>query len=440
VDPTVERRFHATMRNDFLTPRGTPYKWQEMTASLHRTVIPGRMPTMVPVRYQWERVDVRTGDPRTATDPREWTFARGQSFAWMLNADAESPSAVTEPATGAPVTLDVSYPQLPKSPAVDLLLMLSWDVVGFEMMCTHLGTTPDLRDVGDRAELERISGSWAELQFSDPGAVAVFRNARMTAECLGHGRFAGRPSTVYSSRCLDCVLDVRSGPTTQRGRSSYWVTLQLDVETGDLLCAEMTEMIVATLTGMDGHSVPVQKRRTVRMWADAPAEDARGPVAIPAQRSPVPAVPAVPAEAIRLAERIADHLTWQIDALRYLPQGMAELALMGFRSVAGHGLADTDTQVRSLLTGLRAMADGEPGADAAVRQALPEHRRCLEGLLAFGQIAVDGQTRLLAPDEADRKATLERLNAVGADLTELLTQLERLERLSPAPLHHPTVN
>jgi hypothetical protein len=431
VDPAVECCFHASMRNDFLTPHGRPYKWQELTARLRRTVVGGGVPTVVPVRYRWERVDARTGDPTTSTTPREWTFARGQSFrSMLLHAEAGRAPAVPELPVPAPVALDVSYPQLPKSPAVDLLLMLSWDVVAFEMLCTHLLTTPGLREVGGRAELERISGSWAEFQFSDQRATAVFRNAEVTAEHLGQGRFAGRRSAVYSSRSLDCVLDVRSGPITQRGRSSNWVTVQLDIETGDLLCAEMTEMIVATLTGTDGQKVPVQKRRTVRMWVDAPEEeDSSGPAGGPAAWTPDPTGLA---EAVRLAERVADYLTWQGRSLGYLPEGMAELALMGFRSVVGTDLAGTGTQVGSLLAGLRAMAGGETGAGAALRQALPEHRRHLEGLLAFGQIAVDGQTRLLVPDEASRTATGERLGAAAADLTALLAFLERLERHPPS--------
>ncbi len=431
IDPTVARHFRATMRNDFLTPRGTPYKWQELTASVDRTVIGGGVPTVVPVRYRWQRVDAGTGTPTGSGERREWTFARGQSFRSALlhtevaGADVESAEADW---SGTPAAaMDISYPELPRSPAVDLLLMLSWDVVTFEMLCTHLTTTPELREVGGRAELERVSGTWAELRFSDPGAVAVFRNARATAQHLGYGRVAGRPSVVYSSRCLDCVLDVRSGPVSQRGRSSYWVTLQADAETGDLLSADMTEMIVAVLSGPDGRRVPVQKRRTVQMWAgtDAPPED---PVAPAARSTPRRADPAVLAEALRLAARVAEYLTWQVESLEHLPDGMADLARMGFRSVVGTDLADTYPWLRSLQSDLRALTDGAPGAEVAVPAALPEHRRHLEGLLAFGQLAIDGANRFEALDEPGRAVTRDHLTAVGVDLAELLALLGRLER------------
>jgi hypothetical protein len=69
---------------------------------------------------------------------------------------------------------------------------------------------------------------------------------------------------------------------------------------------------------------------------------------------------------------------------------------------------------------------------------LPRYRRHLEGLLAFGQIATDGQARLLVPDETHHAATRERLNAAGHDLTALLALLEELERHGP-PLPHSTL-
>jgi len=444
IDPAVERRFHATMRNDFLTPRGTAYKWQELTASLDRTVVGGGVPTVVPVRYRWQRVEARTGTPTTAEKPREWTFARGQTFGSVLfhtDAEGEAPAAAA-PADPPASTLDIGYPQLPKSPAVDLLLMLSWDVVTVEMLCTHLSTTPQLRDVGGRAELERVSGTWAQLKFSDPNAVAEFRNANATAQHLGYGRFAGRPSALYTSRCLDCVLDVRLGPVTERGRSSYWATVQVDVETGDLLCAEMTEMIIATLTTADGRRVPVQKRRIVRMWADTgvPEEEPEPRPADPLPRTlgeVVAADPAAPARAIRLAGRVADHLAWQATSLEHLPQGMAEVASMGFRSVVGTDLPDALRQVRSLQTALQKVADGEPGAQEALREALPEYRARIEGLLAFGQLAVDEGGRIPVMSQHHLDESRGRLTAVGAVLSELLALLGRLERpgrrTRPAP-------
>jgi hypothetical protein len=454
------------MRNDFLTPRGTPYKWQELTASLERTVTGGDVPTITPVRYEWQRVESRVGTPRDASQPREWTFARGQGFdSVLLHAElagsvARAVPPVTVPAAeqGRPsggrrtpsATMTIGYPSLPKSPAVDLLLMLSWDVVTFEMLCTHLTGTPELREVGGRAVLDRLSGTWAELQFSGPDEVGVFRNTVHTAQHLGSGCVAGRPSVIYTSYCLDCELDVRSGPVSQRGRSSYWVTLQADAETADLLAADMTEMIVATLTGQDGRRVPVFKRRIVRMWV--PALDGTGlnGTALSGTALNGTALSGTAlngtartacsagladlemAEAIRLAGQVADFLARHASSLESLPRGMSELAIMGFRSIVGTDAFGAFRLVKSLQAGLTAAArpheqSGSTDADS-LWEALPGHRRRLEGVLAFVHMANDRADQGLLGDEAQRRSTRADLAATSADLTELLALIDQLER------------
>ena len=110
VEPASARHFSATMRNDFLTPRGTPYKWQEVTAAVTRTLIGGGVPTVIPVRYTWDRVDARTGNPDGEGDPREWTFARGQSFTSLLmHTDVAGADTASMSLNGVPLApMDVS--------------------------------------------------------------------------------------------------------------------------------------------------------------------------------------------------------------------------------------------------------------------------------------------------------------------------------------------
>ncbi|HEY8473288.1 MAG TPA: hypothetical protein VIL37_11730 [Natronosporangium sp.] len=477
VDPAVPRRFRLTMRNDFLTPRGTPYKWQELRATVSRTVTGGRVPTVVPVRYQWQRLAARTGDRSKARDWREWTFARGQGFDAVL-LHTELAGALGDGAASTAETsqaFTIAYPELLQAPAVDLLLMLSWDVVTFEMLAGHLLTTPALRQLGGRAELERLGGSWGELQFSALGGVAMFRNAQTTAQFLGYGRAHGRTSAVYSSQCLDCELETRSGPVTQQGRSSYWSTVQLDTETGDLLAGELTELIVATLTTADGRQLPVPKRRLVRMDLDLGAEPvepalpraaaqpartrsrptpiapadattepataapAAAPTTTPADRATATPTAADPttAQAIRLAGRVADHVRWLTARLEHFPPAVAEFALMGFQSMVGADPAAAYRRVRQLRADLAAPGDDpDPEAPARLQARLPEYRSLLEGLLAFGEAAMDETARDRLPevpgaweyqDEPTQRAVSNHMRTVFGDITGLLRLVERLE-------------
>ena len=455
VDPTVQRRFQALMRNDFLTPRGAPYKWQEMTATVARAVAGGGAPTVVPVTYTWQQVRSRTGTPAAAGEDREWTFARGQRFSSvLLHSDMALPRGdmalprgdmalprgdmalprggevpVPDSSADRPTVLDVSYPGLPKSPAVDLLLMLSWDVITFEMLCTHLATTPALRETGVPAELERITGSWANLRFSGAGTNAVFRNTVATGIKHGYGLAGGRPTAVYGYQCLDCELTVRSGPISQDGHSSYWGKVQVDAETGDLVVAEMTEMIVAVLTGGDGRQVPVQKRRLVRMWVPdgepgdaAPPVPAAAPGSAPDPQRGESVTPALLADADRHATRIAQALYWQRGSFDDLPGDLGSLASMGFRSLVGTDLPGAHRRVSELQTGLRAWAGGDAAAGAAVRAGLAAHRQTLEGLLAFGQVAVNEATRL---NMRETPAVQRQMTEIRPHIVDLLALLER---------------
>jgi hypothetical protein len=428
VDAAMPRRYEASMRNDFLTPRGTPYKWQEVTAEVDRKVIGTATRTVVPVSYEWQRVASRTGTPDSSTESREWGFARGQSFrSILLHADVinDGDTATGQPALSAAAMIDVSYPTLPKAPAVDLLVVLSWDVQTFELMATQVLATRALHRIGGTAELRGISDTWATLTFSDPSAVASFRNAVFTAKHLGYGLVDGRATAVYSSQCLDCKLEYKAGAIAQRGRSSFLITMQLDVETGDLLCADMVEMIVATMTGADEKSVPVQKRRLVRIGLSR--SDAAVRSAVTTEATVEPADQADLAEAVQMAERVAEYVRWQTVSLERLPQGAAELAMMGFRGTVGADSAGVYRQVRALRAGLQAVADGESGAATKVRSALAEHRRHLEGLLAFGQLAVDEAARLSVQDEPRRMALTYRIRSIEADLIKLLELIDRLE-------------
>lgn len=472
LDPTTPRPYHLTARNEFLTPRGRVYKWQEVAAELDRGVLGGTAPTLAPVRFTWRALRSSTGGPKDAGQEREWTFAHGRSFDALL-----MPTELTAPVPPDTPRADlgtdfvtIGYPGLLKSPAVDLLVLISWDVVTFELLCTQLVASPDLREAGAQAELDRISGTEAQFAFSDPGAVARFRNTRATAEHLGYGSAAGRPTAIYTMRCLDCRLDVHSGPLAQRGRSSYWITLQFDLETRDLVSAQMTEIIVAVLTGEDGREIPVHKRRSVRMWVPAPGEEgpalntaaarprssasqdaasdsaaaasdstAAGPEAAEAPGAPEQADSDALGEALRLAALVGEHVAWQVGWLDYLPEHISALTLKGFRNLVGSELPDAPTQVNALRTELRtAMAAGSL-LSGTLRATLPEHRRWLEGLIAFGQLAVGGTASYgdLA-DEATRAYIHDRIGSLRADLTGLLAVLSRLEapRRPPAPADH----
>ncbi|GAA0934162.1 hypothetical protein [Virgisporangium aurantiacum] len=422
IDPNVPCRFTATMHNDFMTPRGTPYKWQDVRSTLTRSVHPAAAPTLARARYTWLDVGVRTAatGPEPDTVPwRDWTFARGQSFTMILPHSDVSGDLVEGDGAGWGMT-NIRYPDLPKSPAVDLLLMLTWDVLLFEVLCTHLGTTSALDRTGVRVNLDRHSGTGGMLHFSDPATNAVFRNNQMHAVKLGYSLRNGKPAAAYGFDCLDCELTTRAGATLQRGRSSYWGTIQLAQDTGDLLAGEFTEVIVGVYADGAGREVPIYRRRLVRMVAEDDTAHGDEPAPRAAQARNV-----VDAELVAAASRQADKAEASVRAhllsMRHLSEELKPLADVGFRSIVGTDYAGAMRELAALRAELAAWA----GGDLAVPPNLAPYLRILEGLLAYCGVSVDETARL---GTAVHIGALERLMAgLRAELAALVRLLERLE-------------
>jgi hypothetical protein len=265
--------FSMQMRNDFLRADGSSYKWQEWNAVVTRTVVARTDVPIVLVQYAWGDVCSRTGTPVLTSGYRNWSFAEGQVFRSALlhaRTDAEGLPHDTDSWLMAP---EVSYPELPRTPATDLLLMASWDVLMFEALCTEIPRAHASTGDGDADAftVDRLSGAVAELPFSNPAASAVFQNTELTAVRLGHGNRGGQPATGYGYRCLGCDLTARRGPVIQRATSTYGGTLHVHQDSGDLVEAEFIEVIMGTVTRPDGRRLPVQKRRVVTITAAIPA-------------------------------------------------------------------------------------------------------------------------------------------------------------------------
>ena len=407
IDTDADRTFRLEARNDFLTPQGNAYKWQEVRAGLGRTVTGTAAVAVLPVRYTWQTVDSRIGSAGAADARREWTFARGQGFTTAVPRRPADGSRVDAGELWSSDSMDVSYPDLPRLPAVDLLLMLSWDVLMFETLCTELASRPDLA-VGNKVHLSSVSGTSADLRFSHPGTDGLFRNGRMYATRLGYGNVAGRQTAVYSFECLDCDLTTRLGPVTQHGRSSYVGTLRVDTRTSDLVGGEFLEMIVSTVTGADGRQAATYKRRQVRLSSQDPDADGLGG-----------RVGTAAGAADRLVRRARVHL----GSLGQLPAHLAPLADEGFRGAVGCDRATAIGWLIDLRRRLHAWADGDPAAAAAAAAQLATHCRRLHGLRAYCQTAGQTAEQLGLVTGAALDAMRQGLAALNADAAELVTLL-----------------
>ena len=99
---------------------------------------------------------------------------------------------------------------------------------------------------------------------------------------------------------------------------------------------------------------------------------------------------------------------------------------MGFRSLVGTDLAGAFDRISSLQLGLGRWRDGDREQAAAVYHALPSHRQTLEGLLAFGQIAMEEADRLDLRDAESLGRLHHSVTTARDSIAALLTLLDRI--------------
>ena len=411
VDVDKPHPFALDIRNDVFAADGSLHKWQEFAARVDRTVAGGVEPPLVPVRYTWRSVRSRAGAAGVDASSQEWTFARGQGFtSALLDSEVRGGPAPARVAL-SPTSLGVAYPDLPRTPAVDALVSLSWDVLLFEILCTELTTHPDLPRAGTTARLSRLSEGLTSLELAGGRSGLAFQHHQVTASRQGYGMFGGRPAATFAFECLDCDLSSRTGPLRQRARSTYLGSLQVDLETGDLIGANMVEMMVGVATLAD-RTTPVRQRRVLRLAVPVRRE---GDVSVDAVGDGRPGDPAVAAAAHRLADRLQAHLVW----LAGLPDRLRSLVELTFRSIAGTDLGAAADRIAALRTGLR------PSAGDRLELARLE-TYCRLGTEMAGKVS-----RLAGVAAADTLTA--QLGAVRLDVAELAAVLARLDRAAEEP-------
>ena len=163
--------------------------------------------------------------------------------------------------------IELDYASLPKAPAVNLLRVLSWDVITFDMFTSQLGTLAELNQLGATTEVTAMSNTLGQFDFPQYSPASFFKNGTLTATCVGYGVWKGKPCVIYEYSCGRSEFDVHAEPEVaslkQQGSSFYSGKLWLDIESGDLAAGDMTETIIATVIRSDKKVVPVQKRRRV---------------------------------------------------------------------------------------------------------------------------------------------------------------------------------
>lgn len=266
-------RFRITMDNDYLLPNGVIVKKQHLEADFRRQLQEPLTRWAVGLLYTWEKISFSSQSKNKVTEPIFWSFAEGLKFEYYRSFNSPIISEAEDISNrDDSICYQIGnwYDSLVSTPAVNLLYLLSWDVIMFEEYNSSIALSAEkLQQIGSVAVLDILSGSNVQLAFKGCSAEnSFFRNGRLFVRFLGFGMVAHRCAAIYEYRSmgrLNVQANRNEGVVAQRGESFFTGKICVDVVSGDYLFADMIEILTVTVSNRQGKIIPMQKRRIVQV-------------------------------------------------------------------------------------------------------------------------------------------------------------------------------
>lgn len=263
-----EINYHISMNNNFLSPQGESAKTQNLTADYVKANVGGLTPKSAVCTYTWKDINFKSDNWNNESVDKAWSFAKGQKFSNIIT----FPTAII-PNTecnkfNQNIKIGIDYSHFASLPTVNLLYMLSWDVIGFEEMVTCLSRcSKDFIEVGKFTEIHRIEDTCAYMGFGGCKDDSFFRNGKFEAAYLGLSTWKKHFGVLFEYRCLG-NLEVKNAKqeanaAKQTGSSYFLGKILIDVNSGKLLRGDMLELVTSVIVNKDNKWIPQQKRRFV---------------------------------------------------------------------------------------------------------------------------------------------------------------------------------
>lgn len=266
--PVDAAGYRFSMENDFVSPTGRVLRRQRFTADYTRRLVGALSARTALFGFTWTRVEfaAASADPsRTAAQaPIRWSFAEGRTFEYHR----PFPTASVPGGGGADRAPEFRigdwYADLARLPSVNLLVMATWDVITFEALAGTLACE-GLGEYGVRRPLSTMDD--AQVHFD-------FKGFALEDSTFSSGAVVSHPTgltlvgdTVCAGAAFQGVgrLEVGDAVRSQQGESYFLGNCYLSTGEADLVSAEMTELLMVSMTNSSGKHVPMQKRRVVRV-------------------------------------------------------------------------------------------------------------------------------------------------------------------------------
>lgn len=288
-----ERTYKIGMLNYYLDNYGGIYKKQELQSTYTRTVKDLFDEAILFLQYRWDQMIFSNRVPKIPSSPIEWTFARGLAFHSHILLSNEKINELLEAASAAVsaedhkncfISIQESYKNLPKVPAVYLLIMQTMDILAFENYLSYVFTHASTHGGWKMGETVRIAPpeqehlAAAQIGFGFYSENSIFKNSKFHLTLIGYGTVKGRPCAVFDYYCdhSKVKMQEKDRANVQRNGTSYYSgKVWVDLETCDVEKGEMLESYIAMQEGDKKQPVHI-RRKVICESVQGGEEDADG--------------------------------------------------------------------------------------------------------------------------------------------------------------------
>lgn len=264
-----EALFTIRMENEYVTFTGKKYKQQRLDAKYRRELQQPISSDAIGTLFSWEEVVYSARGDKSVIKPLSWTFAKGLQFDYYKPFPSHGLTYTKIHNEKNSEDIGLWYPDLISTPSVNLLHLLTWDVITFEDYNSIFWRTLP-QQCGQNIGIDKIEKASVPLNFKGTEEKeSYFQHSSFSAKLLGYSVISNYCAALFEFQGVG-LLNVHvgrkdQGSAKQEGESLYFGKIFTDLHTGDVVAGEMLEMLTVSITNRKGKIIPLQKKRTLHL-------------------------------------------------------------------------------------------------------------------------------------------------------------------------------
>jgi hypothetical protein len=265
--PVERTKYSITMDNDYISHKGYLVKQQHLEGIFSRELENLLSESAAGFIYTWKGISYSGLDKKNKQELIPWTFAKNREFRYYKTFSKNCfPEKAVDSGDCQSCNTGRWYNDLINVPAVNLLYMLTWDIIFFEELNSMI-ISEGLEKIGAVSLMSSMSNSYVQLSFKGCNFEhSFFKNGNVHVNFLGVSSFKKKPVCIYEYKSIGALnVEKQKREIKQEGESFFLGKLYISLQNGDLLFSELIELLTVSITNSQGKIVPMQKRRYVQL-------------------------------------------------------------------------------------------------------------------------------------------------------------------------------